>query len=94
MARFGAGFDWEGSDSDYDTLRDSYEGSCAAARRALVGAPVPYCWTLQDLALALPQGSGRILTVTCEYDPPHAPHPAAIRVATETGGEQRFRLLD
>jgi hypothetical protein len=89
-----AGFDWEGSDSDYDTLRDSYEESCAAARRALVGAAVPYRWTLQDLALALPQGSGRILTVTCEYDPPDAPHPVAIRVTTETGAEHRFCLLE
>lgn len=90
-----AGFDWERSDdNDYDTLRDSYEESCAAARRALVGAAVPYRWTLQDLALALPRGSGRILAVTCEYEPPEAPNPAAVRVATETGGEHRFRLLD
>jgi hypothetical protein len=89
-----AGFEWEGSDTDYDTLHDLYEESCAAARRALVGAAVPYGWTLQDLALALPPGSGRILTVTCEYDPPDAPNPAAVRVTTETGLARRLVLLD
>lgn len=89
-----AGFDPDPDEASYDAIRDSYEESCAAAIRALIGAAIPGTFTLDDIRRHMPNPKSRIVRVEYHYPDGQEVFPTEITAVDAQGQEKRLKLID
>ena len=92
-----AGFDPQHDDCDYDQIHDSYEESCAAHIRALMGDAIPVDFDVFDIQAKMANTQARITSVRYHYPPrsmarPHV-SPIAITARNSDGEQKRLKLV-
>jgi len=75
-------FDGQSDEHAFETIQDWFTESLARIVRDLLGNCVPHQFSLHDLAGVV---SGKILTITVEYDEEQPHMPVALQVTTEEG---------
>jgi hypothetical protein len=91
-----AGFDPQ-NDDDYDQIRDSYEETCAAHIRKLIGDAIPAKFDLCDIMRTMQEPTARITSIRYHYLPGtktmQNTSPIAITVRNSAGERKRLKLV-
>ncbi len=92
-----AGFDPQHDDHDYDEIHESYEESCAAHVRALIGDAIPADFDILDIQAKMQTKEARITSIRYHYPrrskaQPYV-RPIAITARNSAGEKKRLKLV-
>jgi len=91
-----AGFDPQNDDYDYETIQESYEETCAAHIRALIGDAIPAKFDLWDIIAKMEDQQARITSIRYHYPPRskgNKASPIAITARNSAGERKRLKLV-
>jgi len=92
-----AGFDSQNDDDDYDQIRASYEETCAAHIRKLIGDAIPAKFDLCDIMRTMQEPTARITSLRYHYPrrtkAMQNTSPIAITVRNSAGERKRLKLV-